>query len=462
VHDHRVTALLPKAIAALLRQAGVSVDANCVNLVAVALAETGGEVGYASGTRRGLWGIDDSRGYDRNRMVADAAYAAGAAATISRQGADLSGWASWLNGRYLLFLNAARQAQAQAASVTGSILDEFGQYVPGSYFGALAVAPGAAPARPDAPPAGVGTPLAAAGEQQFPLTGLRVTGTQLTGDLSNLVIGAPAYTAAMSEIPNLTFTVADPQGDLLWQKANLWTKGARVEYLDLDLRIDEIKFEPGGHGTGQISIVAIDAMVYALQQLRGARVDKGGSPTTFIAQELRLAGFDPARYYLGESLPTQTEIARDVLDPNNQGAAEPPSSWTTILRLAKERGKRVFISGRKLIFGSTAFAANWTAPGTLRIGWHNSPEGERWLNLPTATQTSSGSKTGTTEVQGQVPLNRARYFRPGVSVTVHNTPAIAAGDRKFVCASVAFNLARDTDGAAVTLVEPIELEPEKK
>jgi hypothetical protein len=278
------------------------------------------------------------------------------------------------------------------------------------------------------------------------------------------VIGQPTYEAGWTTVPNLSFDIADPEGDMLWRQGNLWARGARVEYLDLDMRLDEIEFSPGPATTGQLSITAIDNIVYQLQLLRGARTARGVSATDWCRQELSLAGFNPDLVFLGEALPTQTEIARDIPDQaGSTGEGDVPSAWTTIQRLAKETGKRVFVSGRKLIFGSASFAMDWCSPGDLRIGWHNSPDGERWLNLPSVKSTSVGDRSGVTEVSGKVPLNRAQFFRPGVSVIVHDTPSIVGGEgRRYVCASISHTLARDVDGADVTLIEPVELSPEAK
>lgn len=463
-------ALGPDAIAALLRAVGLPAAQHEIMewLTAIALAESGGEVGMVRGDRRGLWLINDSRGFDRQRMVTDAAYAAARAVEISEGGRNLTMWPTWNSGDYQRFLNAATLGVAKALAVSGSILAEDGSYVPPSSYGAAApAATYTTPAVTEGAPVlgGVGAPITASFEQQQPLSGLRITGTELTGDLANVVIGEPGYEAGFGTVPNLQFVIADPQGDLLWQKRNLWVVGARVQYLDLDLRIDEIKFAPGGHTTGQIEISAVDALVYSLQKLTGARAVKNQSPDQFIAQEVRLAGWDPALFYLGERLPSQADIARDVPDANSTNNAtsssDVPSAWSTILRLAKEQGRRAFISGRKLIFGSTQFAVDWAAPGDLRIGWHESPEGERWLNLPTATSTRIGNRD-VTQVEGTIPLNRARFFRPGVSVIVHNTPSVAAGDRRFVCSNVSFTLSRDTDGAQIQLVEPVDPEKEAK
>lgn len=464
-----MTVLSPAAIHAVMVQA--TGGGNPTIYTAIALAESGGQVDRVVGDRRGLWMINDSRGFDRNLMVTDAAYAARKAWEISRQGRSMSVWPTYNNGRYRDFLNAAKQAAAQAANINGSILAEDGSYVPASFYAnsttgqrmVRAEDGSYVPASFYAATNPMGSPLAANVGQPGPLTGLRITGTEVTGDFSSNVIGDATYSAGWTTVPNIQFTLADEQGDLLWQQRNLWVRGARVTYMDLDMRIDEIEFAPGSHGTGQLTITAIDGIVYQLQLLRGARTAKGVSPTDWIRQELRLIGIDPNVYFLGEQMPSQSEIARDI--PDQEGSTsntEVPSAWTTITRLAKETGKRVFISGRKLVFGSAAFAMQWTSPGDLRIGWHNSPEGERWQNLPSGKQTSVGDRSGVTEVSGTVPQNRAMYFRPGVSVIVHNTPSIAAGDRRFVCTEITHTLAHDVDGAEVQLIEPIELKPEAK
>lgn len=441
--------LTPRVLHALLERAAGTFPGT--TLTAIAIAESGGELSAVSGDRRGPWLISDGRGYDRTRMATDAAYAATAAWEISQR-EGFSPWPSYRDGSYKVHLNAARQAAAQAAAVVGSIVDTGGAYIPPSLLSEPP--PSAYPVS-----AGVGTPLVSAAERASPLSGLRVTGTEVTGDVASSVIGAPTYEAGWTTVPNLSFTIADPEGDLLWYQRNLWVRGARVEYLDLDMRIDEIEFSGGSHGTGQITITAIDAIIYALQLLRGPRTARC-SVAEWLRQEIALCGYDPGRFLLAEAGPSQ-EIARDVPDQAGQtGSGEIPSGWTTAVRLGKETGKRIFASGRKLIYGSAEFAMEWAAPGDLLLGYHNVAEGERWLTLPTAKQTSVGDRSGVTEVTGRIPFNRARYFRPGASVIVTRTPAVAASDRRLVCANVAYEIGRDIDGADITLIEPVNLTPE--
>lgn len=455
---------LTAAVLQALLQTAAGATSPGTTLVAIALAESGGELDAvvtdtdatgAPRTRRGPWMIADGYGYNRERMTLDAAYAAACAWEIYRRD-GYAAWATYRTGAYLSHVMAARQGAALAAAVSGTILDGQGAYVPSAASGAVA--------RPPVTPvlAGAGTPLVSAVEHAGPLVGLRIIGTEVTGDFGSSIIGAVTYEAGWDTIPNLSFTIADPEGDLLWMQRNLWVKGARVEYLDLDMRISELEFAPGGHTTGQLSINAVDAVVYALQHLRGARTATC-SVATWLRQELQLCGYDPNRYLCAENGPSR-EIARDVPDPNaNSGSSDdPPSGWTTAARLAKEEGKRIFMSGRKLIYGSVEFAMQWAAAGDLKIGYHNMAPGERWLNLPTGKAVSVGSRDNVAEVSGSIPFNRARFFRPGVSVIVTRTPAVAASDRTMMCTNISHELGNDVSGADITLIEPVNLTPEKK
>jgi cell wall-associated NlpC family hydrolase len=453
--------LSARDVAALVKQAGFP-SGDQATMVAIAKAESGFRVEARGGPNRngtydyGLFQINSVHKYDTGRLTSDAAYNTSCAKKIyDSQG--LRAWSTYNAGRHSAFMNEARQAVAQASSVGSGT---------GSTAATSATTEPSKPAVTYGPPgpqltlAGVGTPLSAAAEVPGPLTEFKIIGSDIQGDFSAVVIGQPQYEAGWTTVPNLQFTIADPQGDLLWQQRNLWQRGVRVTWRDLDMRIDEITFEPGSHNTGQLTITAIDHIVYALQQLRGERTAGGISAVQWLEGELRLAGLDPARCLLGESVPTQSEIARDVPDANNDDDTSTqnyPSAWTTIQRLAKELGKRCFISGSRIIFGSSGFALAWAAPGDLKIGWHASEPGEQWLRLPSATQTSVGKRHGLTQVKGKIPLNRAVYFRPGASVLVHNTPSIAADqNRQFIVSHVSQELARDSDGVDVQLDEPID------
>lgn len=443
-------------VAALVKKVGFPADVQ-VTMVAVCRAESGYRVdalnpSSASGLFQILWSVHKK--YDQRKLLSDAEYNTRAALDIYRS-QGLKAWTAYTNGAYQKYVNEARQAVAQSANVTGSPV------LPGAAAGQQqGITYG--PAGPQAVAAGVGAPLTASEETGNPLAGLKIMGSEIEGDFSAVIIGAPTFTAGIGTVPSLVFTIVDQEGELLARANNVFRRGSRVQYQDLDLRVDDVVFEPGGHGTGQLTVTAIDDIVYALMNLRGSRTSEGTSATQWIAQEMGLAGIDPNRFFLGESVPTQSTIARDDADQSGSGGAgDQPSAWTTILRLARELGKHVFVSGKRLVFGSAMFSMMWTAEGPLRTGWHIAEDGERWMSLPTAGSTSLGNRAGVRQLTGRVPLNRAKFFRPGVPVQVRQTPAIAgASSVLMMCFSIDHTLSTDTDGANVTLIEPVDPPPQ--
>jgi len=423
-------------------------------MVAICRRESGYQVDAvdpdsASGLFKIRWNI--YQGYDQRRLLADAEYNVAAAHEIYQQ-RGLQAWTSYTTGGYLLYLGEARLAMAQAATVIGA---------PELPAGVLTGVTGVGFGTPLTQTAPVGSvPAANAGDIFDPI---RVIGSEMWADYATVIIGAPQFEAGLETVPNLKFTVIDPEGELLFRHSNVLVRGARVEYLGMDLRIDQVAFEPGGHSTGQLTITAIHDIAYRLMNLTGAASASDLSATQWLARELSTLGYDPAVYMLGEALTSQAQISRDVADQQGSAASgQAASAWTTMTRLGRELGKRFFLSGTKVVFGSSAFAMRWTAYGSLRLSWHNPPTpGEQWLTMPSSRATSSGDRANLTEVTGRVPLNRAKFFRPGVSVLVRNTPSIAGGDwREFICSHVAYAVGTDIDGADITLVEPVDPAPQ--
>lgn len=460
-----MTTLTAAQVAALVKQEGFP-QPDWVTMVAIARAESGFNVGAVGGPNSngtydyGLFQINSVHGYDRGKLTSDAAYNTHAAHDIySSQG--LRAWSTYNNGAYKQFVNEARQGVAQAANVNGT------GAVPtaGSSGGANsqpAITYG--PPGPQFTAAGQGAPMAADEDVFGPLAGFFIRGTQVAGNFSDSIIGAPTFESGVDIVPNLKFTVVDENGGLLDSlnaQGYFWSRGGAVNYRDLTMRMDEIKFEPGSHSTGQITVTAADDIVFALMELKGPRTASGISATEWISQELRLCGLDPNRVFLGESVPTQSVIARDEADQaSSSGNGQQPSAWTTIVRLAKELGKRVFISGTRLVFGSANFAAAWAAPGAVRLSYSGYGEGERFITLPTVTRVTIGSRQ-VMQIEGRIPLNRAKFFRPGAAVLISQIPGAIGGTETMMMVSrLAHDLSTDTDGADITLLEPVDPPPQ--
>jgi hypothetical protein len=456
-----VPTLTAAQVAALVKQVGFPASVH-VTMVAISRAESGFRVEVVGGPNsngsydRGLFQINDIHGLDRNRLTSDATYNAQAAKKIyDSQG--LRAWSVYNSGAYKQYEAEARQGVAQAAPATGSVV------TPGTDAAAATGSTGVTYGGPgpQLTNAGVGQPLDAAAPREGGIGVVKILGATLEGDIGSSIIGEPQWSAGVTTVPHLQLTAIDEDYVLLAK--GLWRTGSRIQWSDLDLRIDTLTMTPGSHGTGQAEMSCVDDIVYALMNLTGARTASGISATEWIARELSECGIDPNRYFLGESVPTQSEIARDVDDQSGQaGDGQKASAWTTIVRLAKELGKHVFISGRRLVFGSAAFAMQWTAEGPLKLGYHVASDSERFTTYPTTTVQSISSRSGVLQVTGRVPHNRAPFFRPGVPVNLTAVPgAVSGGDiRRMMVWSVDHTLVNDTDGAEIVLVEPVDPPPE--
>lgn len=405
----------------------------------------------ASGLFKIRW--DGNQRYDQRRLLNDPEYNTQAAYEIY-QARGLQAWSSYVTGGYLPYLGEARLALAQAAMVVGA------PELPSAstITGAAGIGFGSPPSQT----ASVGSVPATAAPPVDVFTPLKIIGSEMWGDYATLIIGTPAFDAGMETIPNLRFTIFDPEGELLFKHRNVFVRGSRVQYLDMDFRIDQVAFEPGPHGSGQLTIIAVHDIAYRLMTLTGAATASGISATQWLARELGTLGYDSNVYLLGEAVTSQAQISRDTGDQaGSAGSAQAPSAWTTMVRLAQELGKRLFLSGSRIVFGSSAFAMRWCAYGSLRLSWHAPPTpGEQWLNMPSKRETSVGDRSNIMEITGRVPLERARFFRPGVSVVVRNTPSIAGDEwREFICSHVAYSIGVDVDGAEITLLEPVDPPP---
>lgn len=457
-----MTVLSASQVAGLVINAGFP-SADQAIMVAIAKAESGYNTTAthknSNGTiDRGLFQINSVHSsYNATQLINDPQYNANAAHDIYK-GQGLKAWTTYSSGAYQKYMNEARSAVANASGVTGSSVTSTdsssanGTGQPSITYG---------PPGPQYTDAGIGTPLTSSKETDSALTGLQILGSNYGGDYSSAVIGNMTYSASVEEIPNLTFTISDPGGQLLIQ-SSVWQKGVHVLYQDLDMRIDTISFAPGSSNVGEITITCIDEIVYFLQNLTGPRTASGISASDWIAQEMQLAGVDPNQWLLAESVPTQSQISRDVPDQTNTSSTgTAPSAWTTIVRLGQELGKRVFVSGKRLVFGDSAFAMQWTAPGPLRLSWDALDWSERFITMPTSSRASVSNVANVAECKGVVPLNRAKYFRPGVPVILTRIPFLVGPEWiTMMCFDVSYTIGTDVAGAAITLVIPVDPPPQ--
>jgi cell wall-associated NlpC family hydrolase len=452
-----VTVLSAAQVAGLVKQAGFP-SSDQVIMVAIAKGESGFNTAAThtnsnGSVDRGLFQINSIHGFDPNKLLSDPTFNTQCAKKIY-DGQGLRAWTVYTTGAWKQYEAEARQGVAQAAGTSGSLpgSDSSGSSSTAVTYGG----PG-----PSYTSAGPGVIQEADNPVVGGLGPVRVLGAALEGDVGNSVVGEAKWSAGMSTVPNLSLSVVDDNFSLMAR--GLWAQGLHVRWSDLNLRMDSFTMSGGTAGTGQVDLACIDDTVFALMQLTGPRTASGISATEWIAQELQTIGIDPNRWFLGESVPTQSVISRDVPDQTStSGSGDKPSAWTTIVRLAKELGKYVFVSGSRLVFGSAAFAMQWCAGGVLQIGWDIPDDGRRWLQIPSVTVSSVSSNNNVLQVEGRVANNRAPFFRPGVAVDITATPGVQAGGsyRRLMVLKVEHDLGPDVDGADVTLIQPVDPPPQ--
>jgi cell wall-associated NlpC family hydrolase len=401
--------------------------------------------------------------YNAQQLLSDPRYNTMAAKAIyDSQG--LKAWSTYNAGAQTPYMNESAQAVANAGGLVGL------PPVAGSDPASQTVVYG--PPGGEEVRAGKAFPLEFNSPTADGSIGIiRIMGTQIAGSLGLQIIDEPTFRAAMDMVPHITFSVLDPGFNL--SNSKLFTPGNLLTWRDATMRTDTVAYIPGEHGQGQADVTAEDDIVHALKQLRGPHTASNIDATTWLFQEISTVGYDPTKFLLGESVPSQTTIARDVWDPSMGVVADTefPSAWTTIVRLARELGKWVFVSGRRIIFGSAQFAMAWASAAPVRVGWDNALPTEAFMDIPTTVRATIADRVQTLQVKGRVPHARAALFRPGVPVDVYgimgadNTPNIqprntAANPIRMIVSDIEHVLATDTDGADVTLIEPVNPIPQ--
>lgn len=447
-------------VAQLVIEAGFP-EQDRVTMVAIARAESNWYIDAVNTANsngsidRALFQINSIHSqYDPAKLLSDPRYNTAAAKAIY-DGQGLRAWSTYNADKQLPYMAEASQAVANAGGLTGT------PAVPGSDPASQTVVYG--PPGSEEVRAGKGIALDFNTPTADGALGLiDVLGTQAYKDFGLQVINEPTFRAGLDVIPHISFSVIDPNFGISNQR--VFEAGNRVTWRDAELRTDTATYIPGDHGQGQADVVAEDDIVHALRHLRGPKTMSNTDAVSWLFAELSTAGYDPTKFLLGESVPSQTTIARDVWDPSmgTVSDAEYPSAWTTIIRLAKELGKWCFISGRRIIFGSARFAMTWAAAEPVYLGWANAPPEEQMVDIPTTVRATIAERVMTLQVKCRVPHTRANLFRPGVPVNVYGvmgTAATRANPHLMMVTDIEHVLATDTDGADVTLIEPVDPPP---
>ena len=277
------------------------------------------------------------------------------------------------------------------------------------------------------------------------LAAVILRGKNLTGDLRDAVIGA-SLSIGTDEVTELSLTFVDP--DLRIARTGLVTTDASVDLLDLRLLVSAVNLGPGPAGTGQIVADCRPRGIDKLKARRGALVMRRASPSTFVTVEGKAAGLT----VVAEPTATRPQVSRDVPAAGESYGDDPPSSWTTIRRLADELGFLVFEVAGTLYFGRPTWLI--AKLPSIRVGWLGEAEATRALSVPDVRR----SKDGRNLVEGSVelPYSRLDEARPGRALALYGTPGYLG---RYLITSVEAELAAVDEPITVSFASPVNPTP---
>ncbi len=249
-------------------------------------------------------------------------------------------------------------------------------------------------------------------------------------------------------ITELTLDIEDPGLDILATKA-LRTgvmPGEGVTSLDWQdhrLKVSAVEITGGDTGRGHLRVQCRSSKIYDLKRRTGAMVMSNARASDFVRDECKAID---AKYVIQES-PVRTKVERDVpkpgevLDPDR----EPPSSWTTFLRLAREDGYICFEVFQRIFFCKPTYLLNYqtTSRPDVTVNWprHGGDNPSRPLALPNVRR--SVDNPIETEVELELPANRSHECAPGSILNLLGIPTVGKHNRLLIT-DVSFSMNPDT------------------
>lgn len=172
-------------------------------------------------------------------------------------------------------------------------------------------------------------------------------GSGLTRDLRQALVSA-SFNSSVSQISQVDMQFTDKDWKILG--SNLITMGMSVDIGGLQMEVSVL--ETGDtNGVESFSVKCRPRFVRALKRRVGTRVMKNVSPSQFVAEECKAVGIK----YRVQSSARRNQVARDLPKEGTQEVENPPSSWTTFTRLARELGYLAFDSGNQFFFGKPTY-----------------------------------------------------------------------------------------------------------
>ena len=245
----------------------------------------------------------------------------------------------------------------------------------------------------------------------------------------NEAIITAQWESSVEQVSQLTITLDDPNFSIL---ANgVFTPRAPISLNGYNLVVAAVETNDGS-GLGGLSVYCRPDTIDRLKRLRGAKVRKKMSPSTFVGSECAAAGV-PA--FIQPS-PRRAKVARDVAKKGEHYDLDAyPSAWTTITRFADELGFLAYELEGKLYFGQPTFIADRMP--AFEVQWSNA-----YGATSRETQTNPVCRwsidSEDTEVELNIPLVHTGEAKIGSRLLLNGFPGFSG---QYLLKSVSYPVA---------------------
>lgn len=273
-----------------------------------------------------------------------------------------------------------------------------------------------------------------------------IMGSGLSADVRQAISKAK-LSGSTSEVTQIDLSLTDPDWRILG--SGLIAPAMRVELLDFKLEIASITTGDNG-GVESLDIKCRPIVVRKLKNRRGKKVMKSSSPSEFVISECKAVGAS----YLVESSHSRATVSRDVPKKGEQEVNQPPSSWTTFQRLARELGFYVFEMAGTIFFGRPSWLMSHASGATVTARYASGAvDNNRTLTAPKCSRSEDDPQT-TVGVSMLVP--DATYARPGGKLTLSGVPTF---NGPYLITSFSMDLLETIQIAAIEAGTPLNPEP---